>query len=114
MFERIFRCFKKSKNLKTLIFNFLEFLFKKIFLILIWIYQVTLSPYFGQNCRFYPTCSHYAQEALRTHSLLKALFLITRRLLHCRPFGKSGYDPVENDLKNSVEGSVNPIPDKNS
>ena len=88
MFERFFRIFKKTKNLIALFF-------KKLFLILIWIYQVTLSPYFGQNCRFYPTCSHYAQEALRTHSLLKALFLITRRLLHCRPFGKSGYDPVE-------------------
>ncbi len=92
MFERIFRWLKKSK---IILLNFLAYFFKKLFLSLIWVYQVTLSPYFGQNCRFYPTCSHYAQEALRAHSLMKALFLITRRLLHCRPFGKSGYDPVE-------------------
>ncbi len=71
-----------------------ENLIKKLFLILIRLYQLTLSPYIGQHCRFYPTCSCYAQEALKTQALIKALFLITRRLVHCRPFGKSGYDPV--------------------
>lgn len=95
MSATVFRLFKIAKIFKNLIIH----LIKKLFLILIWIYQVTLSPYFGQNCRFYPTCSNYAQEALKTQPLLKALFLITRRLVHCRPFGPSGYDPVEESVK---------------
>lgn len=45
-------------------------------------------------CRFYPTCSHYAVEAIETHGSAKGLWLTVRRLSRCRPFGPSGVDPV--------------------
>ena len=57
-------------------------------------YQVALSPYLGRNCRFEPTCSAYALDALRVHSLPRALALATWRLLRCNPFCRGGYDPV--------------------
>lgn len=67
---------------------------------LIWLYQKTLSPVlpavFGPSCgcRFYPTCSHYAAEALRTHGALTGTWLAMRRLLKCTPLHPGGIDPV--------------------
>lgn len=57
-------------------------------------YQWVLSPVLGKRCRFYPTCSQYAVEALQKHAVFYALWLIGKRLLKCHPFGASGYDPV--------------------
>lgn len=57
-------------------------------------YKKYISPHLGNNCRFKPTCSEYAMQALQVHTLFKALILITWRLLRCNPFGKVGYDPV--------------------
>jgi len=57
-------------------------------------YQVVLSPHIGNCCRFEPSCSAYCIEALRTHGAVKGCWLAFRRLLRCRPFGPSGYDPV--------------------
>jgi len=57
-------------------------------------YQVCLSPLFGERCRFVPTCSGYAIDAIRKYSLLKALYLTARRLLKCHPFHPGGYDPA--------------------
>lgn len=61
---------------------------------LIRLYQLTLSPYMGRQCRYTPTCSNYAIEALRKHGLLRGSWLATRRILRCAPWGGSGYDPV--------------------
>ncbi|MBQ0122449.1 MAG: membrane protein insertion efficiency factor YidD [Bacteroidales bacterium] len=61
---------------------------------LIRFYQIFLSPYMGRQCRYTPTCSNYALEALRKHGLLKGSFLALRRILRCAPWGGSGYDPV--------------------
>ena len=58
------------------------------------LYQVTLSPLMGGHCRFQPTCSRYAAEAIQTHGGLKGGWLALRRILRCHPFGGSGYDPV--------------------
>ena len=58
------------------------------------LYQLTLSPLIGNNCRFYPSCSHYAHEAIDVHGTARGGWLATRRLLRCRPFGPSGFDPV--------------------
>jgi len=57
-------------------------------------YQVTLSPLFGDCCRFTPSCSEYMIEALEVHGAVKGTLLGLRRILRCHPFGKKGYDPV--------------------
>jgi uncharacterized protein len=61
---------------------------------LIKIYQIALSPYFGQQCRFTPTCSHYAIQALQTHGTFKGFWLTIKRLSHCHPWHRGGHDPV--------------------
>lgn len=62
--------------------------------LLIRLYQYTLSPLLGTRCRFTPSCSHYACEALEKHGALKGSWLALLRLLSCHPFGRSGHDPV--------------------
>lgn len=57
-------------------------------------YQVAISPLLGPSCRFTPTCSEYARQALLKHGPVKGLWLAVRRLLRCHPWGGSGYDPV--------------------
>ncbi|ADX67421.1 MULTISPECIES: membrane protein insertion efficiency factor YidD [Weeksella] len=64
------------------------------FVFLVRLYQVMLSPLLGSNCRFQPTCSSYMIQALQMHGLLKGLYLGTKRILRCHPWGGSGYDPV--------------------
>ena len=61
---------------------------------LIRLYQITLSPYMGRQCRYTPTCSNYALEALRKHGLFRGGWLAIKRILRCAPWGGSGYDPV--------------------
>jgi len=61
--------------------------------LLIRLYQVTLSPFIGRSCRFYPTCSNYALEAIHTHGTLRGSWLALRRLSKCHPFHPGGYDP---------------------
>ncbi len=57
-------------------------------------YQVTLSPHIGNCCRFTPSCSVYCIEALHVHGVLKGCWLALLRIVRCRPFGPSGFDPV--------------------
>ncbi|MBK0401227.1 membrane protein insertion efficiency factor YidD [Limibaculum sp. M0105] len=57
-------------------------------------YRLVLSPWLGHSCRFQPTCSAYALEALEKHGAWRGFWLTVRRLLRCRPGGGSGYDPV--------------------
>ena len=61
---------------------------------LIRFYQIALSPYFGSQCRFSPTCSQYAREAITRHGALKGTWLAGARLLRCHPWHPGGYDPV--------------------
>ena len=58
------------------------------------LYQYLLSPLFGQNCRFHPTCSQYAVEAINEHGVFKGGYLSMRRILKCHPFNEGGLDPV--------------------
>jgi len=76
---------------------------KQILLVLIRGYQLVLSPLklllpapplAGQSCRFYPTCSHYAQEAIGRHGAGRGSVLALRRLTRCHPFHAGGFDPV--------------------
>jgi len=57
-------------------------------------YQIVISPLLGPSCRFTPTCSEYARQALIKHGPIKGLYLAVRRILRCHPWGGSGYDPV--------------------
>lgn len=57
-------------------------------------YKLTLSPFFGQSCRFLPTCSEYTAEALIIHGPIKGSWLGVKRICRCRPGGGHGYDPV--------------------
>jgi putative membrane protein insertion efficiency factor len=60
-------------------------------------YQLTLSGWLGGQCRFSPTCSRYAEEAIRSLGATRGSFLATRRVLRCNPFGRGGLDPVPRD-----------------
>lgn len=57
-------------------------------------YQLFISPWLGANCRYSPTCSAYALQALRVHGLLYGGWLTVKRIVSCNPWGGSGYDPV--------------------
>jgi hypothetical protein len=57
-------------------------------------YRYALSPMLGRNCRFHPSCSEYAQEALERHGALRGLWLALRRVGRCQPWHPGGYDPV--------------------
>jgi hypothetical protein len=57
-------------------------------------YKFFISPYLGNACRYTPTCSVYAMEALQKHGIFKGTYLAVKRILRCHPWGGSGYDPV--------------------
>jgi uncharacterized protein len=63
-------------------------------LVLIRVYMILLSPFFGGACKFEPSCSNYAYEAIARHGAGRGLVLAMKRLLRCRPFTVGGYDPV--------------------
>jgi len=65
-----------------------------IFILPIKMYQIVLSPLIGPSCRFNPTCSHYAIQAITKYGALKGLYLALKRIIRCHPWGKSGNDPV--------------------
>ncbi|XDA98858.1 membrane protein insertion efficiency factor YidD [Sulfitobacter sp. LCG007] len=67
-------------------------------------YRLVFSPWVGHNCRFQPTCSAYALEALDRHGAAKGGWLALRRILRCHPWGASGYDPVPDPSGASGEG----------
>ena len=75
--------------------------FKGLIIKFIRAYQLIISPYLGSNCRFYPTCSNYAMEAIERFGVIKGLKMSTLRLLKCNPWGGSGIDLVKDkDAKN--------------
>jgi putative membrane protein insertion efficiency factor len=67
---------------------------KTLLLTLLRAYQLGISPFLGQNCRFYPSCSDYAAEAVRTHGALKGSAFAARRLCKCHPWHPGRLDPV--------------------
>ena len=57
-------------------------------------YQLAISPFLGPRCRFYPSCSHYAIEAIETHGALRGVWLSIKRISRCHPWHEGGFDPV--------------------
>ncbi|MDD3280229.1 MAG: membrane protein insertion efficiency factor YidD [Bacteroidales bacterium] len=82
--------------MKVLIFIFtiLSKSLSFIFIVLIKMYQLLISPFFPPSCRFTPTCSVYGLQAIKKYGPFKGGWLTLKRILSCHPWGKSGYDPV--------------------
>ncbi len=77
-----------NKIFSTLLFTIVKF------------YQWCISPVLSNVCRYYPTCSHYMLEAIKTHGVVYGFWLGSKRFLKCNPFGSSGIDPVPESRKN--------------
>jgi putative membrane protein insertion efficiency factor len=72
---------------------------KKLFILPIRFYQMAISPYLGKNCRYQPTCSHYAIDAINEWGVLKGMWLGLKRIFKCHPWGGHGFDPVPHKEK---------------
>jgi putative membrane protein insertion efficiency factor len=68
---------------------------KRFFLGLLWIYHKGVSPFTRQRCNYYPSCSHYAEQAIRQYGILRGLVLAVWRLMRCNPLSRGGVDLVE-------------------
>jgi len=75
--------------------DFIKKMTKNVLLFLIKLYQLILSPLLPRNCRHIPSCSEYAKEAISYHGPIKGVWLSTKRICRCHPWGSYGYDPVE-------------------
>ncbi|MBQ10684.1 MAG: membrane protein insertion efficiency factor YidD [Planctomyces sp.] len=67
---------------------------KRVVILGIRIYQIVLSPYLPTSCRYFPTCSHYSQEAVQQYGTIKGVWLGLKRVGRCHPWGGKGFDPV--------------------
>ncbi len=67
---------------------------RRFLILLIRCYKICISPFLGDQCRFYPSCSSYAQEAIETHGVIKGSALAMKRLSRCHPWHEGGVDPV--------------------
>jgi putative membrane protein insertion efficiency factor len=81
---------------------------RSLFIGIIKLYQILISPLLGPNCRFHPTCSHYAIEAIARHGVLKGGYLSVRRLIKCQPLHEGGLDPVPglNDKQSHIDENI--------
>ncbi len=70
-------------------------MFKRAAVFFIEAYQILLSPFLGRNCRFYPSCSAYAKEAIEKKGALRGAWHACKRVFKCHPFHPGGFDPVE-------------------
>ena len=82
--------------------NIFEKSIKILILILLKTYKFLISPFLGTNCRFLPSCSDYAYEAITSKGVIKGGALALKRLTKCHPGGKSGYDPVNKQKKENI------------
>lgn len=81
----------------------INFATKKSIILFIKLYRSLISPFLGNHCRFYPSCSLYTQIAIERYGVLRGLWLSLKRLLKCHPWYKDGYDPVPEVIKKVTE-----------
>ncbi len=74
-------------------------IFTYILIRFIKIYQFLISPLFGHSCRYFPTCSEYCIDALKTYGFFRGIFLSLKRILSCHPWSNGGIDPVKKEMK---------------
>ena len=86
-----------------MIIKILEFPFKMLFLLLIYVYKFCISPLLPNTCRFYPTCSTYAVQAIKEYGAFKGLILAIKRILRCNPRSKCGFDPLPPNIKGEIK-----------
>lgn len=86
MYRRIIRAIHQTLQMLAILF--------------INLYQLLIRPLLGPRCRFYPSCSEYAKEAIQTHGIVKGIYYAARRLLRCHPLNPGGVDPVPCNKKN--------------
>ena len=81
---------------------------RSLFIGIIKLYQILISPLLGPNCRFHPTCSHYAIEAIAKHGVFKGGYLSVRRLIKCQPLHEGGLDPVpeKKDKQSHIDENI--------
>ena len=81
---------------------------RSLFIGIIKLYQILISPLLGPNCRFHPTCSHYAIEAIAKHGIVKGGYLSVRRLIKCQPLHEGGLDPVpeKKDKQSHIDDNI--------
>ncbi len=81
---------------------------RSLFIGIIKLYQILISPLLGPNCRFHPTCSHYAIEAIAKHGVFKGGYLSVRRLIKCQPLHEGGLDPVpeKKDKQSHIDDNI--------
>ena len=79
---------------------------KKLCKALIFFYKDVISPILNTGCKYVPTCSVYALNAIEEHGVLKGIAMGTLRILRCNPFAKGGYDPVKPNLKGSIKWTL--------
>jgi putative membrane protein insertion efficiency factor len=70
------------------------------------VYQWTLRPLIGSHCRFWPSCSDYAVEALRTHGAVRGTWMAAKRILRCNPWHEGGVDPVPRCAGNGIDQTI--------
>ena len=88
--------------MKTIV-KILEFPFKMLFLLLIYVYKFCISPLLPKTCRFYPTCSAYAVQAIKEYGAFKGVILAIKRVLRCNPKSKCGFDPLPPNIKGEIK-----------
>lgn len=79
---------------------------QKVLVMLLKGYQYLISPWFGQTCRFYPSCSCYAIEAIEKRGVLMGLWLTVRRMGRCHPWHPGGFDPVPEKCEAKLHGEL--------
>lgn len=82
-----------------IIFNVLLYPIKLIFLLLIYLYKIFISPFLQSTCRFIPSCSTYGKLAIKEYGVFKGTYLAFKRILRCNPHSKCGYDFLPQNIK---------------